>query len=132
MDAISALNIHGDIDTGDSVRVVLGSGQLSAAIILHLHDGVDGVATVVIQLGILFKQTLGVLGQVKRCIIAQSFDTLSPADLHYGVKRRTADAVMQCAVDGGQGNVDGKSELTHTFILPRDFRANNFSQIIHK
>ena len=50
----------------------------------------------------------------------------------YTVKGGTADAVVQSAVDGGQGNVDGKGELAHALILPRDLRANNFSQIIHK
>ena len=130
--ALRAVCVGGYVDAGDGVRAGMGRGQLRAAVILHLHHGIDGMAAVIVQVGILVEQALGILRQIKRGVVAQRLDTQGAADLHHGVKGRTADAVMQRTVDGGQGDVDGESELANALILPCDFRANNFSQIIHK
>ena len=114
---------------GDGLVIGNGSGQvdagvaapelgavlkrLGAAVILHLHHGGDGVASVIVQLGILIQDPLGILGQVD-VLLAQSADAQGAADLDHRVKGGTADAVVQRAVDGGQRNANRKSERSCT------------------
>ena len=94
--------------------------RLGAAVILHLYHGGDGVAAIVVQLGVLVQDPLGVLRQVD-VLLAQGADAQCAANLDHRVKRRTADAVVQCAVDGGQRNANCKSKLPDALVLAGNF-----------
>ena len=89
------------------------------------------MAAVVIQLGVLSQQLLGIIGQIEGGVIGHRLDAQRLADLHDGIERRTADAVVEGAVDGGQGHAHRKGKLPHAPVLPRDLVTNNGSQIIH-
>ena len=57
-------------------------------------------AAVVVQLGILIQQLLGVLRQIEGGIAGDGLDPQRLADLHHRVEGRTSDAVVQRTVDG--------------------------------
>ena len=94
--------LHGDIDARKAGASVVGSGDLRAAVVFHLHDGGDRVPAVVVELIVLLEQLLRLIRQIKGVVIGQRLDTERLANLYHRVKRGTADAVVQCAVDGGQ------------------------------
>ena len=98
-----AAQVGGDVDTGAEliIAAACASGALrGAAVVFHLHHRGDGVAAVVVQLGILIQQLLGVLRQIEGGIAGDGLDPQRLADLHHRIKGGTSDAVVQRTVDG--------------------------------
>lgn len=89
------------------------------------------MSAVVIQLGILGQQLLGVVRQVQGCIVGHGLDAQDLADAHHRIKGGTANAVVQGAVDGGQGDVHREGELPHAPVLPCDLIPDQLCKIIH-
>ena len=88
------------------------------------------MASVIVQLGILIQDPLGILGQVD-VLLAQSADAQGAADLDHRVKGGTADAVVQRAVDGGQRNANRKSELPNALVLAGNFVPYDVGKFVH-
>ena len=98
-----AAQVGGDVDTGAEliITAACASGALrGAAVVFHLHHRGDGVAAVVVQLGILIQQMMGVLRQIEGGIAGDGLDPQRLADLHHRIKGGTSDAVVQRTVDG--------------------------------
>ena len=79
-----AAQVGGDVDTGAEliIAAACASGALrGAAVVFHLHHRGDGVAAVVVQLGILIQQLLGVLRQIEGGIAGDGLDPQRLADL---------------------------------------------------
>ena len=88
------------------------------------------MAAIVVQLGVLVQDPLGVLRQVD-VLLAQGADAQCAANLDHRVKRRTADAVVQCAVDGGQRNANCKSKLPDALVLAGNFVPYDVGKFVH-
>jgi len=85
----------------------------------------------VVQLGILGQQLLGIVGQIEGRVVGHGLDAQELAYLHDSIERGAAHAVMEGAVNGGQGYAYCKGKLPHAPVLPRDLLAHDGRQIIH-
>ena len=103
----------------------IGLAQLGAAVVLHLHHGRNGMTAVVVQLGVLGQQFLGVVGQIKGGVIAQCLDPQYLAQPQHCVKAGTSHTVVQRTVHSGQRYAHRKSELPHAFVLLADLFADD-------
>ena len=86
---------------------------------------------IVVQLGILGQQILGIVRQIECGVVAQSLDAQHLAQAQHRIKAGAAYAVVQRTVHCGKGNTYRKGKLADTLVLLADLFADDLCQVIH-